>query len=293
MKRMLFVFCLVVLCYGCQDREKTIDKQKLLGRDFRLFQDTPAWALAKAVQDEDIEAIKSEIVKNNVDPDFQEPKYGGTLLMFAIYNNKYRSTQLLLELGANPNLRDIYRGASAMIDASENKNSKYLRLLIAYKGNPNLVENAPVIGSDKGRNSPLNVAISCFNCDDLEKVKLLVTAGADINYAKDDQDGFTRLPLADALLLKKMHVTLYLLEHGADYTKILYTTINNKDVSILEALRKCVFDLKSDEYTTKKKVISFLQKRNLDYDKEPIPDFILKEIQNRYPDNWNDYIKQY
>lgn len=31
----------------------------------------------------------------------------------------------------------------------------------------------------------------------------------------------------------------------------------------------------------------------LDYDKEPIPDFILKEIQNKYPNDWNDYIKKY
>jgi len=293
MKKIVFVFCLVVIFYGCYDREKIIDKQNLLGRDFRLFQNTPAWTLAKAVQDEDVVGIKKEIEKNNVDPDFQEPKYGGTLLMLAIYNNKYRSTQLLLELGANPNLRDVYRGASAMIDASENKNSKYLRLLLEYNGNPNSVENAPIIGNKKIRNAPLNVAISCFDCDDLEKVKLLVNVGANINYYKNDQDGFTRLPLADALMLSKMNVTLYLLEHGADYNKVLYTTVNNKDVYILGALRRCVFDLKSNDYITKKKIISFLQHRSLDYEKEPIPDSILSEIQNKYPDDWNDYLKKY
>jgi len=70
-------------------------------------------------------------------------------------------------------------------------------------------------------------------------------------------------------------------------------TVNNKDVYILGALRRCVFDLKSNDYITKKKIISFLQHRSLDYEKEPIPDSILSEIQNKYPDDWNDYLKKY
>ncbi len=293
MKKIVFVFCLVLVFVGCHNRENIVDKQELLARDFRLFQHTPAWELAKAVQDEEVDAIEEEVTKQAVDPNFREPKYGGTLLMLAIYNAKYRSTKTLLALGADPNLGDTYKGESAMIDAAENKDIRYLRLLLAYKGNPNAVENAYSTGKNSVRSTPLNAAISSLSCDGLEKVRLLVEAGANVNYARDDDEGFTRLPLAEALLLKRMEIVLYLLENGADYTSVLYTTVNNKKVYILEDLRKCRFELDSKEHTTKKKIILFLKTRKLSYENEPIPDYILKEIQREYPLDWKDYIKKY
>lgn len=44
--------CLLLACTNF-NRDKSVDKAELTGRDYRLFQNTPAWDLAKAVQDGD------------------------------------------------------------------------------------------------------------------------------------------------------------------------------------------------------------------------------------------------
>ncbi|WP_276090957.1 hypothetical protein [Pedobacter sp. JY14-1] len=40
-------------------------------------------------------------------------------------------------------------------------------------------------------------------------------------------------------------------------------------------------------------VITFLKGKGLDYYKEPIPDYILKEIKKKYPKNWEEYAQKY
>jgi len=96
------IFGIVLLLVSC-NRETKVDKIKLLGNDYRLFQDTPAWILAKAVEDEDISKIKEEITEKKINIDFQEPRFGNSLLMLAIGNNQYKTAEELLKLGADPN----------------------------------------------------------------------------------------------------------------------------------------------------------------------------------------------
>ena len=60
------IFCIVLPLVSC-NRETKVDKTKLLGKDYRLFQDTPAWVLAKAVEDDNLEKIKKEVIDNKVD----------------------------------------------------------------------------------------------------------------------------------------------------------------------------------------------------------------------------------
>lgn len=50
------VSCLLLSCSNI-NRDKTVSKSELSGRDYRLFQNTSAWKLAKAVQDEDVVKI--------------------------------------------------------------------------------------------------------------------------------------------------------------------------------------------------------------------------------------------
>lgn len=97
------------------------------------------------------------------------------------------------------------------------------------------------------------------------------------------------MPLADAFSQERLDVVLYLLQHGADYKRVIYKMFNGHDVYILEALRKCVLDLQLPDYRKKLEVIAFLKGKGLDYYKEPIPDYILKEIKKKYPKNWEDY----
>jgi len=283
---------MVLLLMSC-NRETKVDKTKLLGNDYRLFQDTPVWVLAKAVEDNDVEKIKEEVLHNKVNINYQESRFGNSLLMLAITNSQYKTTEELLKLGANPNLKDFYRGTNAVIDAADNEDPKYLKLVLKYGGNANSLETAPGKEGNQARSTALNNAISYVDKYSLERVKLLVNAGADINYSNNGPEVFTNLPLSDALAQKNMDALLYLLEKGADYNKIMYTMADGHKVYILEGLRTVIIDLNSEQYKPKIKAIQFLKNKGLDYKKEPIPDYIEKEIKKKYPNDWKEYLSKY
>ncbi|SUJ10989.1 Ribulose-5-phosphate 4-epimerase and related epimerases and aldolases [Sphingobacterium spiritivorum] len=284
---------LLITITGCYNRDRKIDKEKLLGKDYRLFQNTPVWNLAKAVEDENINLINQLVTENKLPVDYQESKFGNTLLMLAIENSDYESVKALLDLGANPNIADNYRGSTPMHDAAMNSDPKYLQLLIAHRGNPNVIENKPITEDDQGRGTPLNKAISYSSGNNLEKVKLLVDAGADINYSNDGNPFYTRLPLAATIIHERFDIALYLLEKGAKYDGIMYRTVQGDSIYILGALRQCIVDLDSKEYRQKLEVISFLRSRGLDYSQEPVPAYILRDIKKKYPDSWEEYVKKY
>lgn len=291
--RTLNIFFLLLFFASCKNQETKFEKAQFLGNNYRLFEKTPVWELAKAVEDEDTTKIGEILNNKKIDINFQEPKFGGTLLSLSIMNSQYQSAKTLLELGANPNVADSYRGETAVINAASNDDPQYLELVLKYKGNPNAVENAPFKEDDQVRQTALLAAINLLDPNSLIKVKLLVEAGADINYCKKSLGVITKLPLAEAITARKMDVALYLLQNGADFNLSLYKTIDEKDVFILEALRKCIIDLKSEQYKSKLEVIKFLKEKGLDYNKEPIPDYILAKIKQKYPNEWEDYIKKY
>lgn len=295
MKKLIFISLLFCLT-SCYNQETLADKSKMMGNDYRLYQSTPAWALAKAVEAGDIEKIKEEVLQKKVSVDHQESRLGQTLMMLAIFNSEYDSVKTLLELGANPNQHDKFKGKTPVIVAAGNADPKYLKLLLAYKGDPNSIENVfsgPKKRINSGRNSALTKAVlpSVMVKKNLENVKLLVEAGADINYTKK---GIIQTALAEALIQDQMDVALYLMEKGADYTKaITPTAIEGADVTVLQILRKSIIDLDSEQYKKKMEVITFLKSRGLDYYKEPIPEGTIEYMKNMYPDNWQEYVKRY
>ncbi|PIF32658.1 ankyrin repeat protein [Flavobacterium sp. 9] len=290
MKKLTIYFAAIFFFISCNNRENIVKKENLLGYDYRLFQNTSAWELAKAVDDEDTIKIREILNNKKVDIDFREPKFGNTLLMLSIKNSQFQITKLLLILGANPNVENTYRGGTAVIFAANNNDPKYLELILKYKGNPNSIETAPVREDDQVRQTALLAAINLLDPNSLEKVKLLVESGANINY---HNLGHTESPLSDAITARKMDVILYLLQKGADYNLMMYEMVDGHKVYILEALRKCIIDLESEQYKSKLEVIQFLKEKGLDYSKEPIPDYIGESIKKKYPKDWEDYIKKY
>lgn len=274
------------------------DKEKLLGADFRLFQDTPAWELAKAVKWQDTTEIRRQVQELKVPIDFQEEKYDRTLLMLSVLNSKEKSIKALLELGANPNLSEDsyqYNGDNSVIMACEYpyNSSKILNLLLLYGGNPNSISKGVYKSSSDGnispyRETPLHLAAQ----SDIENLKLLINAGADVNLNTDFIDpGAT----SGAFQASRMDCLLYLLEHGADFNCMYRETIfiDSPKVDILYKLRQCILPLDSEQYEYKMKVVDFLQKRGLNYWDSEIPDYILKRIKDRYPDDWEEYIQKY
>jgi hypothetical protein len=85
--KLLFIFLLT----SCINRDRPVDKTELTGSDYRLFQETPAWELAKAVQDGNEERIEELINKDPKIINYQEPKYGSTLLILTVMNQQMKS----------------------------------------------------------------------------------------------------------------------------------------------------------------------------------------------------------
>ncbi len=255
MKKSVLIY-FVIFLFSCQNQQTIVDKTKLSSMDYRLFQQTIVWTLAKSVMAEDKVKIEEEINNKKIPINFQEKKFGSTLLMIAIYNNKYESVKTLLKLGADPNLHDTYTGKTAVIVAAKNDDLKYLRLLLNYKGDPNSIENTfnkKIKNESTIIDSAITASISS-NIEDnsFEKVKLLVEKGADINYFKR---GYIQSPLAESLIQERMDIAEYLLRKGADYKKpiIISVTNNEKEVSVLYLLRASIIDLKSPQYQKKKR----------------------------------------
>jgi len=230
MKRIVILFFLSFLAISCNkiDRDKKVEKNKLLGADYRLFQDTPAWELAKAVQDDNIEKIDEEIQKNPSIVNYQESKYGKTLLHLSSYNDNYKAFKELLKLGANPNIADSSHCTSPLIEValSFDDKTKYAEELIRYKANVNFVECNSGKEDQKTNTTPL---IAASGRNNLKLVKLLIKNGADINYTNpNDEDA-----LSLAILSNNYDIILYLLQAGADCGKVLYRkggAVNPKEI---------------------------------------------------------------
>ncbi|WP_082632631.1 ankyrin repeat domain-containing protein [Chryseobacterium sp. IHB B 17019] len=230
MKRIIILFSLLLMAVACSkiDRNKKADKNKLLGADYRLFQDTPAWELTKAVWDDDVDKIDEEVKKNPRILNYQETLYGKTLLHLSSYNNNYKAFKELLRLGANPNIADSLHCTTPLIEIalSFDDKTKYAEELIKYKANVNYVECNSGKEEQKTYATPL---IAASNRNNLELVKLLIGNGANINYTNPNGED----ALSAAALFKNYDVVLYLLQQGANCSKILYKkggAVNPKDI---------------------------------------------------------------
>src|ERR1700724_838376 len=70
------------------------------GYRWELFRETPEWELARAAQHEDTSRIYQIIKQGLVNINSKEPKFGQTVLMLAIANDKLKAVGALLRSGA-------------------------------------------------------------------------------------------------------------------------------------------------------------------------------------------------
>lgn len=299
MRMNLFIITTIFLISSCSDIDKLVDKSNLLGDDYRLFQETSVWNLAKAVWDEDTFAIRKIVTQEKLDINFQEERFGNTLLMLAVSNNQYNSCKTLLELGADPNKHDKYNGSSAVIDAARineisDDNTKFLKLLLQFKGNPNDLEVGKRQDGNNSRETPLIASIQVNKVSSsLAKVQFLVEKGADINYKNE----YGQTVLSQAVLLDDYEVVLFLLQKGVNYKDFIIDrskyNSDGKKAYLVDMLREYLPELDSKEHKTKMKIVSFLIQKGIDYNKVPIPEYTLKEIKERYPKTWKEYKEKY
>jgi ankyrin repeat protein len=111
------LFLMTFQLYSC---DTNIQRQAYApGFDFALFKNTPIQDLSNAVEAEDTARISSLILKDSADVNFQEPKFGNTLLSLSLINNKDLSIKKLLKLGANPNIRSPKDNSSPFLLSCE------------------------------------------------------------------------------------------------------------------------------------------------------------------------------
>ena len=209
MKKLLIVLMLMsnlLSNYGCNGQDSD---DKPSGYNIEIFKNTPALPIAKAIQKEDTVRLKKLLKDHPELLNFREPVYGGSLIKWSVFIDKYYSTKVLAELGADVNLIDS-SGCNAFMWAAYDIDSRYLRLLLQYGGDIHFVN--PIEKNEFPGVTPLIAAT--YN---LENLKMLVEAGADIDYVYPDST-FFRSAVNEATLMHKTKVLYYLIiEKGAKY----------------------------------------------------------------------------
>lgn len=278
-----------ILFNSCSNREQLVDKEHLTGDDYRIFQNTPAWELAKAVQDENETKINNIILIENKLKDYQDPIYGNTLLILTVKNQQYKPFETLLRNGVDVNVHNSFDGTSAIIEACSYRgyNIKFIKELVKNGANVNDVEVGTRRTGNTTRYSPL---IAASKAGKIEFVDFLVKNGANVNY----QNEYKQTALSEATIQEKLNVVIYLLNSGADYkTPIFYNSDDKREVYLVDELRKETFDLNSEQYKSKMEIVAFLLQKGIDYKKAPIPEYIERRIKNKYPNNWQEYLDRY
>ena len=273
MKAIVIHLVFACLLFSCSDlsREKIVDKSELTGRDYRLFQNTPAWELAKAVEDENTKKIDKIVSENPEIINYQESKYGNTLLMLTIMNQQLKPFKALLKRGADVNIHNTFDGTSSLIKACSSKfyNITFVKMLIEYGADVNDVEIGERRKENGTRHTPL---IAASRTGRLDLVRFLVSKGADVNY----QNEFGQSALSKSVMVDEYKVAYYLLQNGADYNRPIYYRFDNsvpiekrdpkdkgKPMYLWDVLKDDVSEFGTSEYKYKMLIIDFLKSKGL------------------------------
>lgn len=271
--KLILIFVTLNSCSNAQE--------KMYANDIRLYENSLAWELAKAVEKEDVNKIKELCQKDTSLVRYQETRFGQSLLEWAVYTNRYQSAKALVESGADPNLQS-YNGTSAFIDAADmNETSDYVKLLLQYGGDPNAIAQ-PKTGAVENVQQ-LKTPLIAAAGSNLESVKLLVEAGADINYSNEQYQS----ALHEACNFDKIYVIRYLvMEKGADFKRPLMQTIKGDSLYLADLLRDMTFKLESDSYKIKMEVVKYLKDRGMNYWETEIPPHLFNNYSKEYLDKY-------
>ncbi len=298
MKKIHLPIIVVIFFAGCMGKVK----KPPIGMSPEIFHDTPGWKAAKAIMEDDSVALGIELREKPDLTSLRDPYYGFSLLYTAVLNDKIRCTERLLIYGFDPNLvSDTLRGTGttpiSTVSFHVTPSPQILELLLRYGGDPNSKRRFSLRMIDY--KTEVQDTINCHAItdaarEDLDKVRLLIDYGADVN----PKEGLS--PLYMAVALDNMKIALYLLENGADYNEKYEAKDVDSQLSqsrgyatVADKLRYVIVPLDSREYEFKLKVIEFLKEKGLDYRETDIPEHALKLIKRKYPDSWEEYIKVY
>jgi len=164
-----------------------------------MFPDASVRALAKAAGEGNITKV-DQLVKEGVSVNSKGTK-GATPLFWAMHN--YNGFKRLLELGADPNVVFGHGdGGSVVHSAVTTKDERFLKTVLQYGGNPNLIDN-------QSGYTPLFSALDVG----VEAIDILLKDGADINA----KDRFGNTSAMVAAGTGRFEIVYESLQRGVDY----------------------------------------------------------------------------
>ncbi len=88
-------------------------------------------AMFKAIQDGDLNLV-DYYLQVGINPDYQHPEYMASPLIESIRYNHLQITELLLEKGADPSIKEGFDGETPMAVAKKEKNQEAIQLLTRF-----------------------------------------------------------------------------------------------------------------------------------------------------------------
>jgi len=172
-------------------------------------------------------------------------------LIWTMYVKNKAAFEWLLNHGADPNLNSgDRREGYVLFWAAVANDPDWLRILLAHKANPNLTHETG-IGTTE---TPLLAAIDQYR---LTNVKMLIAAGADVNYQQDG--GVT--PAISAAMGGMFEGVYELLKAGADFRQ---RTTGGADLTYWVARYR--IDSSDPRFPGREKVLQLLRERGADVD---------------------------
>lgn len=240
---------------GCRDGY-------LPGFNFRSFDNTPVADLAKAVEDNDPEAIEEFLSAHPDLIDYQDNKFGHTLLFLAVVNGKRQAAETLLEHGSDLLIKDYSDSADVLMTLCEGYGTNecdtgMLNLLLRY--NPDM---QTYCYSDQGDKVPLlfRASQSMFTCKLF--IEMLVNSGADVNYNPDNVIGLS--PVCGTLMLDRLDLARYfLIDCKAEIPDTLFLRPHTDDhkipVSITMLLNEQDYSKEPQQQKLKQEILDYVQ----------------------------------
>lgn len=304
-KLLVLPILILIMCIGVYfvNNKTNETRGDYMITDINIYKDTEAWELALAVKGEEVKEIEKILREKPELVNYQDPKYGATLLLWSVGMEKYESAEALLKCGADPDIASTDDGKTPLyvaagfswIDNDFKKDPKYVKLLLNYGADPNKTYTATENNSMDRGESPLMNSIGCG----IEKTKALVEGGADINYKQEN--GYTAAVSALGSFAGPEYAYYLVVEKKAKvnepYVRSEEMTMRGDDpdekLYPVDGLRQWVFDLNSEEYKMKMEIVAECERQGADYWSTPVPRNRLSQIKKLYPDSWEEYIKKY
>lgn len=256
--------------------------------------------LLKSISKHNYSQIRQIIDKNPVLLNSQTLQKKWTPLMWAVKKEYIKEVKLLLELGADPNIK-AYGGNTALLESislsrTSNKdyNVKITELLLKYGANPNIQYCDPPEAETTyltcGETPLMKASIRS-----LKKIKLLLKYGANINQ----KNKYGETAASIALLNKKVKKAYFLIvKNNASIGELidfepLGDITSSSSYNSISLLRSWIFKLDSEEYRIKMEIVNHLKEQGLNYWETKPTKRQIKQIQFLYPNSWQDYLIKY